>query len=99
MWRIISLVCLLPGLALGAAELKDPTRPGNYQGQSEAGVKGTGQLKSIIKSANGHYAVVGDRVLSVGDSIGDARITAIAADSVSLSDGKTLKLFQAITER
>jgi MSHA biogenesis protein MshK len=98
-WRIISLLCLLPGLALGAEGLKDPTMPGNFRGQSTAAASGGSQLKSIITSASGNYAVVGDRVLSVGDSIGSARIVAIGSDSIKLSDGKTLKLFQAITER
>ncbi|WP_372871527.1 MSHA biogenesis protein MshK [Shewanella sp.] len=97
MWRIISLLCVFVGPVLAGQGLKDPTQPGNYS--APAAARGGSQLKSIITSPNGNYAVVGDKLLSIGDSIGSARIVAIGNDSIRLSDGKTLKLFQTITER
>ncbi|MBT1444101.1 MSHA biogenesis protein MshK [Shewanella sp. JM162201] len=100
MWRIISVLLCLFALQATANTLKDPTMPGDFrEHRSQKAGSGSSKLTSIITSADGNFAVIGNRVLSVGDTVGSARITAIRSDYVALSDGKTLRLFQAITER
>ncbi|MCL2917811.1 MSHA biogenesis protein MshK [Shewanella litorisediminis] len=98
MWRISSLLLCLCGASQAAEPLRDPTQPADFRAQAVGQAQGS-RLTSIINSPDAKYAVIGNRLLTLGDSIGNARITAIGSDYVSLSDGKTLRLFQAITER
>lgn len=89
--------------SLSADTLRDPTLPGNNsylavesisQGQNQALV-----LNSIVNSGNTAYAVINNKIMSVGDSIQGVKLVGISSSSVSLSDGRKLALFQAIIER
>ncbi|MCA1897291.1 MSHA biogenesis protein MshK [Shewanella putrefaciens] len=99
-YLFMTLLCVASSVS--AEALRDPTLPGK-------GYSGTGQvtqsqeqtliLNSIVSSGSTAYAVINNKILSVGDSIQGVKIVRITPSSVSLSDGRKLALFQAITER
>lgn len=99
---IISALLLVSSPIASAESLRDPTLPGKgfavvghaSQAQDQAMV-----LNSIVSSGNTAYAVINNKILSVGDSIQGLNIVKITPTYVSLSDGRKLTLFQAITER
>ncbi|WP_373284922.1 MSHA biogenesis protein MshK [Shewanella inventionis] len=96
-----SLIILLVSQA-EAQTLRDPTLPS--QGYTAPQASHVSQQALVLNSiVNGQraYAVINNNILSVGDSISGIglRITAIGQDSVTLSDGRKLQLFQSITER
>ena len=87
---------------VSAETLRDPTLPG--KGYSAAGAVTQSQnkalvLNSIVSSGNTAYAVINNKIVSVGDSIQGVKVVRITPSSVSLSDGRKLALFQAIIER
>ncbi|QSX40469.1 MSHA biogenesis protein MshK [Shewanella cyperi] len=90
----VLLLGLLP-LALTAAQ--DPTRPAMYATAGET--HSQGGLKSIVRNGKEAYAIVGNRIVAVGDQLNGLRITAIGADYLQLSDGSRLTLFKPVTER
>ncbi len=99
---IISILLCLSSTAVLAESLRDPTLPG----KGFAAVDTTSQmqdqaiiLNSIVSSGNTAYAVINNKIVSVGDNIQGLRIVKITRAYVSLSDGRKLTLFQAITER
>lgn len=88
--------------SVSAEALRDPTLPG--KGFSSAGHGGQAHdqalvLNSIVSSGKMAYAVINNKILSVGDSIQGVTVVRITPSAVSLSDGRKLALFQAITER
>ena len=99
---IISMLLLVSSTMVSAESLRDPTLPGKgfavqsnaSQTQDQALV-----LNSIVSSGNTAYAVINNKILSVGDSVQGLSIVKITPTYVSLSDGRKLTLFQAITER
>lgn len=89
--RILTgLLSLALALPLGAAPaLIDPTRPAR-PGEVVAGaqVSGTGErfvLTSILISDDRRHAVINDQVVSVGDRVDGARVTAIQPYAVRLA--------------
>lgn len=96
----MTLLCVASSVS--AEALRDPTLPG--KGYSGAGQVTQSQeqtliLNSIVSSGSTAYAVINNKILSVGDSIQGVKVVRITPSSVSLSDGRKLALFQAITER
>lgn len=85
-----------------AQSLRDPTLPsqGYVAVSSNAVPQQTMVLNSIVNGQRA-YAVINNNILSVGDTISGVglRVTSIGQDSVTLSDGRKLQLFQSITER
>lgn len=97
----MALLSVAPFVAF-AESLRDPTLPGKghaVAAQSSQVHAQTMVLNSIVSSGNTAYAVINNQILSVGDPIQGVRILNITPASVSLSDGRKLTLFQAITER
>lgn len=85
-----------------AEVLRDPTLPGkgfSATGQADQTHDQALVLNSIVSSGNTAYAVINNKILSVGDSIQGRTIVRITPSTVSLSDGRKLTLFQIITER
>jgi MSHA biogenesis protein MshK len=104
---MLAVAALLPALA-AAQPFPDPTRP--PPAFIEPGVAGdvdsdggeTPELQSILVSKNRRQAVIGGKIVTVGDSIGQAKVVRISEDAVVLRTGKqteTLKLFPNIEKR
>ncbi|MCL1088995.1 general secretion pathway protein GspB [Shewanella profunda] len=96
----ITLLCVASSVS--AEVLRDPTLPGkgySATGQATQAQEQTLILNSIVSSGSTAYVVINNKILSVGDSIQGVKIVRITPSSVSLSDGRKLALFQAITER
>ncbi|WP_420474193.1 MSHA biogenesis protein MshK [Noviherbaspirillum sp. ST9] len=102
-----ALAALLPVLA-AAQSLPDPTRPPpafiepGATGESAAEGSEAPELQSILVSKHRRQAVIGGKVVTVGDSVGQAKVVRISEDSVLLRTGKqieTLKLFPDIEKR
>lgn len=98
----IFIVLLGISAVVSAESLRDPTLPG--KGHSAVGAVSQNQhqaivLNSIVSSGNTAYAVINNKIVSVGDSIQGVNVVRISPSSVLLSDGRKLAVFQAITER
>lgn len=99
---IISVLLLISSTMVSAESLRDPTLPGKgfaVQGHASQTQDQALVLNSIVSSGNTAYAVINNKILSVGDSVQGLSIVKITPTYVSLSDGRKLTLFQAITER
>ena len=99
---IISVLLLVSSPMVSAESLRDPTLPGKgfaVQGHASQTQDQVLVLNSIVSSGNTAYAVINNKILSVGDSVQGLSIVKITPTYVSLSDGRKLTLFQAITER
>ncbi|MEL4385839.1 MSHA biogenesis protein MshK [Shewanella xiamenensis] len=98
----IFIALLVISAQVSAENLRDPTLPG--KGYSAVGAASQNQhqalvVNSIVSSGNTAYAVINNKIVSVGDSIQGVKVVRITPSSVLLSDGRKLALFQAITER
>ncbi|GGQ15189.1 MSHA biogenesis protein MshK [Shewanella litoralis] len=85
-----------------AQSLRDPTLPGQgYVAVSSSIAPKQAMVLNSIVNGQRAYAVINNNILSVGDTVSGIglRVTAIGQDSVTLSDGRKLQLFQSITER
>lgn len=100
-------LAVLPALGL-AQQFQDPTRPPPAFIQSGAADEAPPEegesleLQSILVSAHRRQAVIGGKVVKVGDSIGQAKVVRISEDTVVLRTGRqneTLKLFPNIDKR
>ncbi|WP_151636531.1 phospholipase D-like domain-containing protein [Noviherbaspirillum aerium] len=85
--------------------MPDPTRPPNIVSEPER-VQNTGpavpQVQSILISPTRRVATIDGRTVSVGDTVGDARVTRILESEVVLGTGKeqrVLKLFPGIEKQ
>lgn len=101
--KVSPLIALLMLLVTStqAETLRDPTRPG-YGALVIASAASSQSsdliLNSVIKSGSASRAVINNKIFEVGDRVQGVRITAIEINSVSLSDGRKLTMYQAITE-
>ncbi|MBW0280045.1 MSHA biogenesis protein MshK [Shewanella xiamenensis] len=98
----IFIALLVISAQVSAENLRDPTLPGKSYSAVSAASQNQHQalvLNSIVSSGNTAYAVINNKIVSVGDSIQGVEVVRITPSSVSLSDGRKLALFQAITER
>lgn len=102
-----AIAALLPVLAAAQA-FPDPTRPPpafiepGATGEVAADGAEAPELHSILVSKHRRQAVIGGKVVTVGDSIGQAKVVRISEDSVLLRTGRqteTLKLFPDIEKR
>lgn len=82
-----------------AQQLRDPTLP------SQVVLAATTQtnvqplvLNSVVHGQQS-FAVINNKILSVGDTIQGVRVASIGKGYVTMSDGKKLTLFKSITER
>ncbi|MPY25878.1 MSHA biogenesis protein MshK [Shewanella psychropiezotolerans] len=101
--KVSPLIALLMLLVTStqAETLRDPTRPG-YGALVIASVASSHSsdliLNSVIKAGPVSRAVINNEIFEVGDRVQGVNITAIEINSVSLSDGRKLTMFQVITE-
>lgn len=101
--KVSPLMALLMLLATStqAETLRDPTRPGYGALVIEASASSHSSdliLNSVIKAGSASHAVINNQIFEIGDRVQGVNITAIEIHSVSLSDGRKLTMFQAITE-
>ena len=85
-----------------AAEMRDPTRPSGFQASSydpdESMLRSDGMnLQAIFFHPDRPGALINGRRFSVGDDVGDAKITAIHADKIILIDASGEKEVRLIT--
>lgn len=96
-----ALILLLVTSMTQAETLRDPTRPGlgAIVLASTASDEGTQLvLNSVLKSGSSSIAVINNKMFALGERVQGVKITAINTTSVSLSDGRKLTMYQAITE-
>ena len=98
-------LCLLSPMAT-AEVLRDPTRPPNMRSiapDKEINMARSGpQLQAVIIAENRRSAIISNRSVNMGDSIGGAQLIKINASEVILRTGnrlQTLKLFPASSKR
>lgn len=98
-------LCLLSPMAM-AEILRDPTRPPNMRSiapDKEIDIVRSGpQLQAVIISENRRSAIISNRSVNMGDSIGGAQLIIINESEVILRTGnrlQTLKLFPASSKR
>lgn len=102
--KINSVTTMLILLGISAAQadtLRDPTRPGHGAvaiSSAAADIDTSLTLNSVVKAEASSYAVINNKIFSLGDRVQGVTITAIDTISVSLSDGRKLTMYQAITE-
>ena len=98
----IFIALLVISAQVSAENLRDPTLPG--KGYSAVGAASQNQhqalvLNSIVSSGKKAYGVINNKNVCVGDNNQGVKVVRFTPSSVSLSDGRKLALFQAITER
>ncbi len=102
--KINSVIALLILLAISGAQaetLRDPTRPGHgaiVASSTSTEVDTSLILNSVVKAKASSYAVINNKIFSLGDRVQGVTITAIDTISVSLSDGRRLTMYQAVIE-
>ncbi len=97
---LVSLLVLLT-TSIHAETLRDPTRPG--RGAVIVEVTSSGHvnalvLNSVLKGETSSHAVINNKIFVLGDRVQGVKIVRIDTSSVSLADGRKLKMYQAITE-
>ena len=92
----LALATLAP--AAGAQVLIDPMRPPSYADAASDQSPDSIVLQSIILSAGRKLAVINGRTYRAGDRLGDARIAAISANSVTLKQGKETKVLTLLPD-
>ncbi len=87
-------LAILLSIAVGAtqasaADLRDPMRPPSAPAATLArpGVPSSLQLQAVMGSGQSRVAIVNEKVVRVGDTIGGALITEISAEAVRYSRG------------
>ena len=101
----VSAIVVLPlalwlSSAVCADALRDPTLPS--QGALTSAAAGTSsqwRLSSVVNSGNRAYAVIDNKIYSLGESVYGVKIVAITDNTVSLSDGRKLSMFPAVTKK
>ncbi|TRY16055.1 MSHA biogenesis protein MshK [Shewanella hanedai] len=84
-----------------AETLRDPTRPGKGGGVASVATadKERGlQLNSIVSAGANSHVLINNQIYVVGDTVQGVKITRIGINSVSLADGRKLRMYQIITE-
>lgn len=104
--RLTAAVAMCLAAHLGAAEMRDPTRPGSYQAdiqQSERAASSDDlRLQAIFYSPGRAAVLINGRLYAVGDLIGNVKLTAVYADRVILRDAtgqRELRLVSQVYSR
>ncbi len=97
---MISTAVLVLSSSPQAKQLIDPTRPGvaAVSNAARANQMADWNLTGIV-TGDKPFAIIDDQLFQIGEPVHGVKITAITTDTVSLADGRTLKLFQSITEQ
>lgn len=86
MKRVAFLMVLLSVAALSFSEMRDPTRPYNFQGPV-ASANVAYQLSSILASPSRQVAIINGKPLQVGATINGAKLIRIEQQAVWLEKG------------
>ncbi|NRD72472.1 MSHA biogenesis protein MshK [Shewanella sp. VB17] len=84
-----------------AENLRDPTRPGfgaDAVPLSKSAQENALVLNSVMNKGHNAHAVINQQVFIVGDRVQGVKIIQIGTSSVLLADGRTLNMYQNITE-
>lgn len=94
MFKLISLIVLFLASASGAnAQELDPTKPFTKVALDKDSVQENFKLYSVIISGRSKKAMINDKVLSIGDTLGEFKVTNILKNSVILtSSSETIEL-------
>ncbi|NQD37300.1 hypothetical protein HPT27_09695 [Permianibacter sp. IMCC34836] len=88
---MFALLWLTFGATAGAAELRDPTRPGwsppDPNAAAQASKPVSNPLTAIVIGDHKRLALIGERYYQTGERVGDATLSAIAFDHVVLKSG------------
>ncbi|ABZ78394.1 MSHA biogenesis protein MshK [Shewanella halifaxensis HAW-EB4] len=98
---LIAFLCSTLGFNLNAATLRDPTRPGNFSGNTtsvKASTNTSMVLNSIVQKGSSAYVVINNQIFTLGGKVNGVKIVHIGKDTVSLADGRKLTLFPAVTD-
>lgn len=97
---VVGVAALVISVACAPATAQtDPMRPPDAPAAAVSGNVEVSALKSILIAGNRAQAVIGDKVVPVGGTVGHARVESITASEVVLRDEqglRTLKLFPGI---
>jgi hypothetical protein len=106
LYTFAGLVLLVTNMAIGAQQLRDPTRPpdGTYK---EGSASGTGKsrarsrmvLQTVLIAEDRQAAIISGRLVYVGDAVSGFRLTAIREGEVDLKGKggtRTLRLFPGV---
>lgn len=100
---IVSAAWLALAFAASAAPLGDPTRPPQVEADpAGAGASAQSRVETILIAPDRRLAVIGGRIVRVGDEIGGARVVRIRESGVTVRrDGREeeLPLFQGIEKK
>lgn len=86
---ILTSAYLVLLLGTDAVELQDPTRPPTTQKVDEASSGANAaslRVSAIFIAGERRYAIVNQRIMYVGDKLGDLVVAAIHADAVHFSE-------------
>lgn len=87
----VAIILLMALLSISASGLNDPTRPSSFRRQ--VATDGKLNLESILVGKERKVAVINGTVVSVGDSIGMAKVILIDRNKVRmLSEGRIVEL-------
>jgi len=99
----LSAASLALAIAARAAPLGDPTRPPQAEGDAAgAGAAAQDRVETILIAPDRRLAVIGGRIVRVGDLIGGARVVRIRESGVTVRrDGvdEELPLLQGIEKK
>ncbi|WOT04800.1 MSHA biogenesis protein MshK [Shewanella youngdeokensis] len=98
---LLLVICSTFCISASAASLRDPTLPGSgviVASNSAASVSKTMTLNSVVVKHNSAFAVINGQIYKQGQRVNGVKIMKIDEDTVSLADGRKLKMFEAIIE-
>ncbi|RYV03459.1 MSHA biogenesis protein MshK [Shewanella sp. OPT22] len=96
---LLSSLLFLPQLQAKSEISIDPTRPGVVVTHSTSTKAQTSAWKlTSIVMGDKPFAIIDDQIKQIGDKIHGVKITSITSDSVTLSDGRELALFESVIE-
>ncbi len=86
---VAALLATTAVVQASAADLRDPMRPPNAPAAatSHIGAPSSLQLQAVMGSGQSRVAIVNEKVVRVGDTIGGALITEISAEAIHYSRG------------
>jgi MSHA biogenesis protein MshK len=101
------LILLIVGLAAlvgaHAAPIGDPTRPPWAEGEAPPGAAAVGdRVEMILVAPDRRFALIGGRLVRVGDEVGGARVVRIGTESVTLrreDSVEELPLYPAVQKK
>lgn len=101
MHQLMLAMAMAMALNVQAEKLRDPTRPGRGADAVSVSIsvqKLAPMLNSVMNTGDNAHAVINHQIFIVGDRVQGVKIIQIGISSVLLADGRTLTMYQKITE-